>query len=103
MTRKTGKTRQPLLEAGLEASQRNARNVNADITGTHTYLQHHILFDRFRLNLFSLHGNRRHPLLQRRDAPIPIGAGPRRGDAKSVQDGAAAPTGMTGSTKTERG
>ena len=103
MTRITRIARRPLLEAWSKAQERNPLNVNADKTRTHTYLKHHILVGRFRVSLFSLHGDRRPPLLQRRDAAVLVGAGPCRGDTKSVQDSAAAPGGMTGSTKTGRG
>ena len=84
MTRITRITRRLLLEAWSEAQERNARNVNGIRTRSHTYVQHNILVGGFLLSLFNLHGDRRPPLLHRRDAPVPVGAGPCRGDAKSV-------------------
>ena len=103
MTQITRITRQTPLEAWSEAQRRNPRNVNDDKRRTHTYLQHNILVGGFHLGLFDLHGDRRPPLLHRRDAAVFVGAGPCRGDAKSVQDSATAPRGVTGSTETGRG
>ena len=103
MTRITGIMRRTPLEAWWEAQERNARNVNGGKTRTHTYLQHNILVGEFLLSLFDLHVDPRPPLLHRRDAAVPVGAGPGRGDAKSVQDSATAPKGVTGGTRTGRG
>ena len=103
MTRITRITRRTPLEACLEAQERNARNVNGDRTRTHTYLQHNILVGGFLLSLFDLHVDRRPPLLHRRDAAVPVGAGPYTGDAKSVQDSATAPRSVIASTRTGRG
>ena len=86
------------LEAWSEARGHNARNVNGDKRRTHTYLQHNILVGGFLLSVFDLHVDRRPPLLHRRDAAVPVGAGVCTRDAKSVQDSATAPRGVTGST-----
>ena len=103
MTRIMRITRRTPLEAWLEAQERNARNVNGDRTRTHTYLRHDILVGGFLLSLFNLHVDRRPPLLHRRDAAVPVCAGPCRGDTESVQDSATAPRGVTGSTRTGSG
>ena len=60
------------------------RNVNGDKRRTHSYLQHNILIGGFLLSLFDLHVDRRPPLLHRRDAAVPVGAGLCTWDAKSV-------------------
>ena len=75
MTRITRLTRRTPLEAWSEAQERNARNVNGDKRRTHTYLQHNILVGGFLPSLFDLHVDRRPPLLHRRDAAVPVGAG----------------------------
>ena len=103
MTRITRITRRTPLEAWSEAQGRNARNVNGDKRRTDTYLQHNVLVGGFLLSLFDLHVDRRPPLLHRRDATVPVGAGPCTGDTKSVQDSATAPRGVTGSTGPGRG
>ena len=107
MTRITRITRRTPLEAWSEAQGRNARNVNGDKRQTHTYLEHNILVGGFLLSLFDLlfdlHVDRRPPLLHRRDAAVPVGAGFCTRDAKSVQDSATAPRGVTGSTGPGRG
>ena len=103
MTRIMRITRRTPLEAWSEAQERNARNVNGDKRPPHTYLQHNILVGGFLPSLFDLHVDRRPPLLHRRDAAVPVGAGLCTRDAKSVQDSATAPKGVTGSTGPGRG
>ena len=107
MTRITRITRRTPLEAWSEAQGRNARNVRSDKRRTHTYLQHNILVGGFLLRLFDLlfdlHVDRRPPVLHRRDAAVPVGAGLCTRDAKSVQNSVTAPRGVTGNTGPGRG
>ena len=103
MTRITRIMRRTPLEAWSQAQERNARNVNGDKRRTHTYLQHNILVGGFLPSLFDLNVDRRPPVLHRRDAAVPVGAGLCTRDAKSVQDSVTDPRGVTGSTGPGRG
>ena len=86
--------------AAVESEGAACRLEAAFLCGLHTFVH---LWALAHVEPFDLHVDRRPPLLHRRDAAVPVGAGLCTRDAKSVQDSVTAPRGVTGSTGPGRG